>query len=107
MARGRKTQLVLTLSETQRHALESWQRTTTLSVGLARRGRVILLLADGQSVSDVGRQVPMGRRHIYKWVQRFQAHGLQGLSDKPGRGRKPVFSPRRRSVCRHARLRAA
>ena len=98
MARGRKSQLVLTLSAEQRYELESWQRSTTLGAGLARRGRIILLLADGQSVSDVARQVAMGRRHIYKWVERFKAQGLRGLYDKPGRGRKPDFSPRSRPV---------
>jgi hypothetical protein len=64
MARGRKTQLALTLSSAQRYTLESWQRSTTVSTGLARRGRLILLLAEGPSVSDVARQVAMERRHL-------------------------------------------
>ncbi len=98
MARGRKTQLVLTVSAAQRYELESWQRSTIVRAGLARRGRLILLLADGRSVSDVALQVAMGRRHIYKWVERFQVQGLQGLYDKPGRGRKPVFPPK--SACK-------
>jgi transposase len=31
----------------------------------------------------------MSRRHLYKWVQRFLQQGLEGLHDKPGRGRPP------------------
>jgi transposase len=31
---------------------------------------------------------------IYDWVKDYQAEGTKGLLIKPGRGRKPVFSPR-------------
>ena len=93
MARGRTTKLVVTLNAAQGRLFNSWQRSTTVPSGLARRGRLLLLLADGGSVSEGARQVDLGRRHIYKWVHRFQAQGIEGLYDKPGRGRKPVFPP--------------
>jgi hypothetical protein len=31
----------------------------------------------------------LSRRQVYKWVQRFLAQGVEGLADKPGRGRVP------------------
>ena len=31
---------------------------------------------------------------IYTWLRRYRENGNQGLSHKPGRGRKPAFSPK-------------
>ncbi len=87
MARGRTTQLSITLSPGDRYLLESWQRSTTIQAGLARRGRIILLMSEGDSISQIARTVGIRRRFIYKWVERFKSLGVSGLSDRPGRGR--------------------
>ena len=50
--RGRKRSFVVELSPAERADLERWQRSTTVSVGLARRARVLLLLADGRSLKE-------------------------------------------------------
>ena len=89
MPRGRKTSFTIHLTPAQRQTLLAWQRSTTISAGLARRSRSILLLADGVTITDIAAAVGMSRRHIYKWVQRFVQQGLEGLQDKPGRGRPP------------------
>jgi hypothetical protein len=86
MARGRTTSLTIRLTPTERQTLLAWQRATTISAGRARRGRIILLVDDGMSISDVAATVGISRRFIYKWVQRFLVKGLEGLADKPGRG---------------------
>jgi Helix-turn-helix domain len=97
MARGRKTSLTICLTPAERQTLLAWQRATTISAGRARRGRIILLVADRVPISDVAATVGISRRFIYKWVQRFMQDGLEGLADKPGRGHRrvlpqPVFS---------------
>ena len=86
MARGRKTSLTLRLTPAERQTLRAWQRATTISTGLARRGRVILLLADGMTITAITKTVGISRRFVYKWVQRFLEQGVAGLADKPGRG---------------------
>jgi len=88
MARGRKTALTIRLTPAERQTLLAWQRATTISAGRARRGRIILLMADGIPISDIAATVGISRRFIYKWVQRFQAKGVEGLTDKPGRGHR-------------------
>src|SRR6267143_6900103 len=91
MARGRKTSLSVPLTSSERRTLLAWQRsTTTISAGRARRGRIILLIADGMPISDVAVTVGISRRFVYKWVQRFMAEGVEGLADKPGRGYRRV-----------------
>ena len=86
MAQGRKTSVTIRLTPAQRQTLLAWQRATTISAGLARRGRMILLLADGVTITDTAATVGISRRFVYKWVKRFVEAGLAGLVDKPGRG---------------------
>jgi CRP-like cAMP-binding protein len=90
MARGRKTSLTIRLTPAERQTLLAWQRATTSSAGRARRGRIILLIADRVPISDVATTVGISRRFVYKWVQRFVQDGLEGLADKPGRGHRRV-----------------
>jgi len=87
MARGRKTALVIRLTAEDRQTLLAWQRSTAIPVGRARRGRLILLLADGTSISEASRLVGLNRRFVYKWAKRFLQDGLEGLADR--RGRRP------------------
>jgi transposase len=88
MARGRKTALTIRLTPALRQTLLAWQRATTISAGRARRGRIILLVADGMPITDIATTVGISRRFIYKWVKRFQAKGVEGLIDTPGRGHR-------------------
>ena len=94
MARGRKTSLTIHLTPAERRTLRAWQRATTTPAGLARRGRIILLLADGMTITDIAATVGLSRRHTYKWIQRFVQEGLEGLYDRaPGPHRQS--EPRR------------
>ena len=86
MARGRTTALTIRLTPAERQTLRTWQRATTISAGRARRGRIILLLADRMPIAQIAATVGISRRFVYKWVQRFLQKGLEGLTDKPGRG---------------------
>ena len=89
----RRTKLTVELSDEERGELESWQRATTIRAGLAKRGRIILLRADQMPIAYIAVLVGMRRRHVEKWVKRFLAARSDGLTDRPGRGRKPSFSP--------------
>jgi helix-turn-helix protein len=90
MARGRKTALTIRLAADERHTLMAWQRSTTIPAGRARRGRIILLVADGVPISHIADTVGISRRFVYKWAKRFLQYGVDGLTDKPGRGHRPL-----------------
>ena len=90
MPRGRKTSLSIRLTPAERLTLLTWQRSTTISAGLARRARLLFLLADGRTITEAAAAVGLSRRHTYKWIQRFMQEGLAGLVDRPGRGHRPV-----------------
>jgi hypothetical protein len=96
--RGRKKSFSRNLTASQRAELLRWQRSTTLPAGLARRGRLILLLSEGQSVTEAAQTAGLAPTNARKWVRRFLGQGIAGLDDQPGRGRRPVFSPRSRAA---------
>src|SRR5919199_6571188 len=90
MPRGRKTSFALRLTPAERQTLLAWQRATTIPAGLARRARLLVLLADGLTITEAAATVGLSRRHSYKWIWRFMQEGLEGLTDKPGRGQRPT-----------------
>ena len=91
--RGRKKSFSVELTDRQRAQLQRWQRSTTLSAGIARRARLILLLSEGRSLTDAAQTTGLAANNARKWVRRFLGNGVAGLGDQPGRGRRPVFSP--------------
>ena len=86
MPRRRHTSLTIQLTAEERQTLMAWQRSTTMRAGRARRGRIILQLADGIPITHIAKTVGISRRFVYKWAKRFLQDGLEGLADKPGRG---------------------
>src|SRR2546428_13288387 len=99
MPRGRKTSLTVHLTAEDRQTLMAWQRSTTIPVGRARGGQIMLLLGDGMPVVQIADTVGVTHRVVYKWARRFLQDGLAGLADKPGRGpgrgvRQPVQAVR-------------
>lgn len=63
-------------------------RSATISQRDGRRARVILLAAQGCSRVEIARLTGFSLPTITCWCQRFQTLRLEGLLDKPGRGRK-------------------
>jgi transposase len=68
-------------------------RRTTGAAGLVRRARMILLAADGMPLDRIARQLGADRTLVRTWVDRYRAHGLPGLHDRPRPGRPRTFSP--------------
>lgn len=91
--RGRKSALVILLTDEERDELEHWSRSTSLSAGLVLRAKAVLHVSRGMPLKHTGKMVGLTERHVRKWITRFKEQRLQGLRDKEGRGRKPTFSP--------------
>ena len=53
MPRGRETALTIRLTVEERQTLMAWQRSTTIPAGHARRGQIMLVLADGMPVVQI------------------------------------------------------
>lgn len=63
---------------------------------LRERAGALVKIADGQIAAEVARSGLLRPRQpdtVYAWVHRYRAEGPAGLYIRPGRGRKPAFSP--------------
>jgi transposase len=58
------------------------------------RARIVLLLADGHSVSSLAGQAGKTRKIVRKWGERFVKKRLEGLQDKGRPRARAGFFPR-------------
>ena len=52
----------------------------------------LILSSQGKSVSELTEFFEVSRITIYSWLDAWDKHGITGLMNKPGRGRKPILS---------------
>ena len=83
------------LSEAERATIEAWRGTRAGSVRLRDRATIIAWSAEGWWVSDIARIVRVTPQVVRKWITRFNARGLEGLQDQPGRGARRRTPPSR------------
>lgn len=87
--------LTLELTSEQQRELE-YIRDHHEKAYIRERSAAILKIADGMSGRQVALHGLLRRRDpdsVYSWFHSYQAEGIAGLMIKPGRGRKPAFSP--------------
>lgn len=59
---------------------------------LALRLQMVYLLAQGKSSREVAEIYQVSFKQVLNWAHRFRQEGLEGLKDKPGRGRRASLS---------------
>src|SRR5712671_675643 len=85
--------MALTLTTDERAELERRVRSLKIRSEDARRARVILMLAAGDSYTTIETTVPCYRDYINRWRRRFLAERLEGLRPRY-RGQPPtVLTP--------------
>src|SRR5215510_3757774 len=85
--------MALTLTTDERAELERRVRSLKIRSEDARRARVILMLANGDSYSRIETTIPCYRDYINRWRRRFLADRLNGLRPRY-RGQPPtVLTP--------------
>src|SRR6266481_8367101 len=77
-----------TLTIEEQRALRCAARAPSTPQRVAQRCRVLLHRGAGASQADAGQREGLARNKVGPWERRFAAHGLAGLEDKKGRGRK-------------------
>lgn len=87
--------LIPELSDEQKAKLEDLLKNSPKPC-LRERAGAILKLANKQTVSDIADHGFLQKRHretVSTWFHRFATDGIEDLSIKDGRGRKPAFFP--------------
>jgi transposase len=89
----------LVLAGAERRELKRRTRSRSLAAELVKRAKLILLLAKGNSYSEIGSRLSCTDRYISVWKERFVQEGLMGLASRY-RGNQH----RRRSAATEARI---
>jgi transposase len=79
------------LTDDERTKIERLTHAQTVPVRLARRARIIALAATGLSVPAIAREVQQSEECVRRWIERFNAAGLDGLDDAPRSGRPRTY----------------
>jgi hypothetical protein len=90
---GPRSRRIVELAAASRAALEGIVRRTTAPVGLVRRARIVLLVAEGKTLDQIARQVGVRPNVVRTWADRYRTGGLDALEDRPRSGRPRAFSP--------------
>jgi transcriptional regulator with XRE-family HTH domain/transposase len=77
--------LVLKAGDQER--LEAMLRASTVAVSLVTRARIVLLAAQGLANAEIARRLGVSGPTVLIWRNRYQAGGIQALSDLPRSGR--------------------
>lgn len=83
----------LQLSASDRQELERRVRTQTLRADDARRARLLLSLAAGESYRDIQATLGCSSAYISRWKERFEAEGLAGLYGRHQGRQATVVTP--------------
>jgi len=82
---------VIELTPEERGELTRRTRATTASKRDSFRAQIILYRAAGKREIDVAQLLQTSLTTVSLWSRRFEQQGVEGLTDKPGRGRKPYL----------------
>ena len=85
---GRKAKS-LDLTLTQRAALELGYKQE--GVIFSKRCHMILLKSESKTSQEIADLLLTNPISVNKWVNRYKAHGIEGLRTKPGQGRKRIL----------------
>ena len=81
----------LKLRRGDRAELEACVRSNTVEARAAKRARMILLMAEGESNRDIGELVDLHYNQVGIWRKRYDEFGLAGLEDEERPGRPVVY----------------
>jgi transposase len=85
------------LTAEERHEVERLARSRTAEARLVVRAKIVLGLAAGERPYRVADRVGVGRAAAYERLHRFNAEGLQGLTDHPPPGRPHTYTAEQRA----------
>ncbi len=81
------------LLEGDRAILEEWVRCRTAPQRQVERARIVLGSAEGKSGYELSEELGLSRPTIQRWLDRYEADGLEGLEDRARSGRPRTVTP--------------
>ena len=82
-------EFVRALTPEEEAVIHQLLRSRTVPAGYYVRALIIHFSSQGETPADISRRLEHKFDNVLKWIRRFNEEGLAGLSERPGRGRKP------------------
>lgn len=82
---------LLTCTEEDRAILDRWMRSRTIEARLVERAKIIMKCIQGQSVSQIAKDLKIRPNTVIDWRRRFRQSGIAGLHDLPRSGKPPLY----------------
>lgn len=92
----RTSPYAVVLSPGEKEELTTQSRRYTSPYESVVRAKAILMAAEGLTNKAIGERLSLPRQIVSKWRKRFCRERLDGLRDRPRRGRPSSFFPSRR-----------
>ena len=92
----RMSPFTILLTGEEKAILQAMARRYTSSYIDVIRARIILYAAEGLENKEIAAHLDTSRQIVSKWRKRFFEQRLEGLTERPRRGRPPRFPPRGR-----------
>jgi transposase len=80
------------VSKADRSELEAWLRSQTIAQGLAKRARIVLGSAHGESIRELAERLNVSQPTVCMWRRRFREFGIAGLRSRARSGRRRRIS---------------
>jgi transposase len=81
-------EFVRTLGVQEVAAIQKLLRSRSAPAGVYVRALIVHWSSQGQTPSEIAARLDHKFDNVVKWIRRFNAEGLAGLQERPGRGRK-------------------
>jgi transposase len=89
-------------SEKDRQTIEEWAASRTLEARLVERAQIVKRALAGEGVTPIARALGIRPNTVIAWRDRFDAHGLPGLQDRPRSGKPRTYGAEFRARVLHA-----
>ncbi len=66
-----------------------------------QRAHCLILRHERYSLADLITIFKVSRKTLYNWLEAWDKRGFQGLYNRPGRGRKGIFTPEQKEQIRN------
>jgi len=81
-------EFVRALAPEERETIPQLLRSRTVPAGYYVRALILPFSSRGETPAEIARRLEHKFDNVVKWIRRFNAEGLAGLAERPGRGRK-------------------
>lgn len=89
---------VMELTDEDLVELQSQLRGEGYDGSVSARAQIVLWRAEGYSAQEIARMASTTKPTVYKWIERYEQHGIDGLTDRVSTGRPPEVSAQVRAT---------